>query len=88
MSKPQIKMWSVQEGKLVTWFLEEDTNGEIVASHKNETLKFPGGLSKKEFLAHVSAHNEANKGVRAVSEEDLKAEETKRAMNKQLLESL
>lgn len=66
---PSVKLWSTEEGKLVDFELTGDNNGEIVATYKDESLKFPA-VSKDKFLKLVAAHNEANEGVKAVDPDD------------------
>ena len=87
--KPTLNLWSVQLGQLEEFDVRVE-NKEIVAEHSEtgETIKFPGGITKDELLELVDAHNEANDGVKAISEEDLQAEKELDEANDQLLESL
>lgn len=86
-TKPTLELWSVREGKLVDWEVSIDGD-EIVATNGDESLKFPGGLTKKELLKLVKAHNEANKDVKAITDEEIKAKEDLDAANLKLLEDL
>jgi hypothetical protein len=87
--KPTLKLWSIQLGELSDFEVRVE-NKEIVAEHPDthETLKFPGGITKDELLELVDAHNEANDGVKAITEEELQAEKELDEANDKLLESL
>ena len=89
MAKPTIKLWSVQLGKLRDFEVRIE-NSEVVAEQPDtgETIKFTGGLSKDKLMELVDAHNKANKGVVARSEEDLQAEKELDEANEQLLKDL
>lgn len=85
--KPTVKLWSTQEGKLLNFEVSVENN-EIIAQRGDEYVKFPGGLTPAEFKKLVTAHNEANDGVKAISDEDLKAEQELADANEKLLDSL
>ena len=85
--KPTVELWSVRQGKLVDFEVSIDGE-EIVAVNGDESLKFPGGITKKELLKLVKAHNAANKDVKAITDEEIKAKEDLDAANLQLLEDL
>lgn len=82
------QLYSVQQGKLVDFKLDVDQNGEIVASTKNETLKFPAGLSKAELNKLFKAHNEANDGLVGLTEEEAEAGSKEAAASQKLIDSL
>ena len=85
--KPTLELWSVRQGKLVDFEVSIDGE-EIVAVNGDESLKFPGGITKKELLELAKAHNEANKDVKAITDEEIKAKEDLDAANLKLLEDL
>ena len=85
--KPTLELWSVRQGKLVDFEVSIDGD-EIVAVSGDESLKFPGGLTKKELLELAEAHNEANKDVKAITDTEIKAKEDLDAANRKLLEDL
>lgn len=82
-----IKLYSVQHGKQLDFELRSE-NGEILAERGDETIKFPGGLSKEEFLDLVDQHNEANKGMRAITDAEVAEDRKLLEANEKLLESL
>ena len=87
--KPTIKLWSTQLGKIVDFEVRIE-NQEIVAEQGDtgEVLKFPGGITKDELLELAEAHNEANDGIKARTDEDLQAEQELEDTNNKLLEDL
>lgn len=87
--KPTLKLWSIQLGELADFEVRVE-NKEIVAEHPetHESIKFPGGITKDELLELVEAHNDANDGVRAITEEEIQAEKELDEANDKLLESL
>lgn len=85
--KPTIKLWSVKEGKLLAFELSSDGT-DIIATRGDEAVKFPGGLTKEEFLTYAEEHNEVNKNLKAVSAEQIKADEERAEANASLLDSL
>jgi len=87
MSKPIVSIYSVQEGKKVPFEFSIE-NGEILATYKDEFLKFPGGLTKDELLTQIAAHNDANEGVVAVSDGELQAQVELVEANERLLKDL
>ena len=84
-----VKLHSLKEGKLLSFELAIE-NQEVVArnSDTEEFYKFPGGLTKKQFLKQVDEINKANDGVKAISEEELEADRKLDEANEKLLESL
>ncbi len=84
----QVNLYSTEQGKKVQFDLEVDQNGEIIARHEEEFVKFPAGLSKKQFEKLVSQHNQANEGIVARTPEEIEAEATDRKKSEQLLEDL
>lgn len=86
---PKVKLWNTELGKLTTYNVRADQNGEIVCEYKTDEaydmIKFPGGLSKEEFLDLVNQHNDANEGVQAL---DTEAIEELNSANEDLLKSL
>lgn len=86
--QPTAKLYSTEEGKIVSWNLEVDKNNEIVATHKDEMLKFPGDVTKKKLLSLFDQHNKAHEGIKARSAEDVQAEEDARNQAQELLSSL
>ena len=70
--KPTLELWSTRQGKIVDFEVSVENN-EIVAENDGEFVKFPGGITKTELMKLVKAHNKANDGVKAITEEDLKA---------------
>lgn len=87
MNKPTVKLYSVEEGKLVD-FEVSVANDEVICTYKDEFLKFPGGLTKDQFLKLVDKHNKANDGLKAVTQEDIAAQEALAKKNEKLLEDL
>ncbi len=88
MSKqPTVQLWSVAQGKLVD-FIVSIENSEIICQNGDEFIKFPGGITKEELLELVAAHNEANDGVKAITPEEIQAQEDLDAANQSLLDSL
>lgn len=87
--KPTLKLWSIQLGELADFEVRVE-NKEIVAEHPetHESIKFPGGITKDELLELVEAHNDANDGVQAITEEEIQAEKELDEANDKLLESL
>jgi len=85
--KPTLELWSVAEGKLVEFEFSID-NDEIVATTEHETIKFPGGINKEELLKLVKAHNEANDGIKALTDEQLQEQKDLVQANEQLLKDL
>ena len=87
--KPTLKLWSIQLGELADFEVRVE-NKEIVAEHPetHEVIKFPGGITKDELLELVEAHNDANDGVQAITEEEIQAEKELDEANDKLLESL
>ena len=87
--KPTLKLWSIQLGELADFEVRVE-NKEIVAEHTetHESIKFPGGITKDELLELVEAHNDANDGVQAITEEEIQAEKELDEANDKLLESL
>lgn len=83
-----VDLYSVEQGKVVPFNVEVDQNGELVATNKDETLKFPAGLTKTQFTKLVSDHNKANEGVKARTAEEVKAEEEALARSQKLVDSL
>lgn len=86
-AKPTVKLWSVAQGKLVD-FAASIENDEIVCVNGDEAIKFPGGISPEELKALVQAHNDANSGVKGITEDDIKAQAELKAANERLLDSL
>lgn len=86
---PKVKLWNTELGKLTAYDVMVDNNGEIVCEYNkndvNDVIKFPGGLTKDEFLELVNQHNDANAGIKALDTEEL--EERDKA-NEELLKSL
>ena len=87
--KPTLKLWSIQLGELADFEVRVE-NKEIVAEHHetHESIKFPGGITRDELLELVEAHNDANDGVQAITEEEIQAEKELDEANDKLLESL
>lgn len=85
--KPTLKLWSVRLGKYVNYSVSIE-NGEIVATYKDDNLKFPGGITKEELLALVKEHNDANEKITALAPAEIQAQEDLAAANDALLESL
>ena len=92
--QPTVKLWSVKEGRMLDFTVSVE-NGEIVCTHVNEKaavpeefVKFPGGINKEELLELVKAHNEANRDVKAITPEEIQAQEDLDAANQSLLDSL
>lgn len=84
----KVDLYSTVEGKVVPFDVEVDANGELVATRKDESLKFPGGLTKTQFQKMVNDHNKANEGVKARTAEEVKAEEDARERSRKLVDSL
>lgn len=85
--KPTVLLWSVKQGDLLR-FTVSIQNGEIICSRDDEFVKFPGGITKDEFMALVEAHNDANEGKEAISSADIQAEIELKESNEKLLEDL
>lgn len=86
-AKPTVKLWSVTQGKLVD-FAASIENDEIVCVNGDEAIKFPGGISPEELKTLVQAHNDANSGVKGITEDDIKAQAELKVANERLLDSL
>lgn len=88
------ELYSVKQGKLVEWQLSVDPNGEIVAEtgdikNKNyEMLKFPAGLTKAQLNKVFKAHNEANEGKVALTDEQIEASNKTVSDSQKLIDSL
>lgn len=80
-----IALYNVKAGKEVEYELHADRNREIVATYEDSVVKFPGGLSKEDFLQLVAEHNNVNKELVVV---DLEAEAALDELNQSLLDSL
>lgn len=83
-----IELYSVRKGELVDWNLEVDANGEILASHDGESIKFPAGLTKAQFSKLVKEHNKANEGLKGLTEADQQAEAKVIEDSQKLIDSL
>lgn len=83
-----IALYSVKQGKTVDWDLSVDASGEIVATHAEEFLKFPAGLTKDQLNEAFSAHNAANEGVVALKEDEIDAASKAMLESQKLLDSL
>lgn len=84
----KLDLYSTEVGKVVSWDVEVDRNGELLATYKDEMLKFPAGLSKGELTKLVKDHNKANEGVKARTAEEVKAEEDAKERSQKLVDSL
>jgi len=82
-----VKLYNVQEQKLVNYELSIE-NDEIVATYKDSFLKFPGGLTKKQFDKLVEEHNKVNKDQVPLSAEELEGKDKIQKLNTALLDSL
>jgi len=85
--KPTAKLWSVKQGKLANFTLEADQNHEILATCGDEVLKF-AATTKEELQKMFKAHNNANKGTVARPQKELDAEEERRKVTQELIDSL
>lgn len=85
--KPILTLWSVKHGGHKAFEVSVENN-EIVARYEDETIKFPGGITKDELLALQEAHNTANSGVKALTDEDIQAEKDLAEANEKLLNDL
>jgi len=82
-----VKLYNVKESKLVDYEVISE-NGEIIATHKDSFIKFPGGLTAKQFKKLVDEHNKVNADQVPISEKELKEQEDIEAKNLALLKSL
>lgn len=89
---PTIKLWNTELGHKAPYEVSTDQNGDLLCTYQEldveDVIKFPGGLSKAEFTKLVDAHNEANKGMKAVDPSDVEKTEERDDKNQKLLDSL
>ena len=85
--KPTVRLWSVALGEFANFEVSIE-NSEVLLQRDEEFIKFPGGISKKEFDRLIKAHNDANEGVKGITPEDLQAEQDLADANEALLDSL
>lgn len=85
---PTVKLYSTEEGKVVDHDVEADQNGEIVATYKGHSVKFPAGMTKTQFDSEVRKFNKRHEGIVAIPEEDLKLQEENMRKSQDLLKKL
>lgn len=89
-----VKLWNVAQGRMVNYRLSADKNGEILAEYGDvdkddySFLKFPGDIDSDELHELFEKHNSSNKGVKALSEEELEEEQSKQSDAQELIDSL
>jgi hypothetical protein len=91
MAEKTIQLYSVTQGKKTAWHVEVDPNGEILATNtvdKNEFLKFPAGLDRKQLDTLIAKHNKANEGIVARDPEEVEAEQAAIDKSHKLIDSL
>ncbi len=85
----KVNIFDASEQKEMEHSLEVDSQtGEIIAtSESGRALKFPAGLSKKQFTRLLSEHKEANEGQDVISPEVLAENEKNLEKSQTLLDS-
>lgn len=83
---PTKELLNARTQELEDAVMSVDDNNEIIATFDDGSfIKFPAGLTQKQFDTAIDAHNGANIGQEPITEEYLKAQHDARAASEKLI---